>query len=295
MTILATTDFSDNARAGLRAAAAEARRRHTTLTLLHCVDSVSERWDYLDETPTNLDTDVRQQARDRLREEYDEAVPRDKQPKVDEFRVVEDHAAQGIVEVESAGDFELVVIGATGSGTLARLLLGSTAEEVVRSSETPVLVVPGDSELDAIDRILAPIDLSECSRASLMMAAECARAADAELSILHASSLPAGALALMEWEPSEEDKQAHRKFTSEQMADFLQGIDFEGIEPEQMLRFGAPFQEIVEVADDEQIDLIVMGTHGRRGFERLFMGSTATKVLRRLPCPATTIRSKPDE
>lgn len=295
MTILATTDFSDNARSALRTAAAEARRRGTSLTVLHCVDSISERWDYLDETPPDLEDRVFQKARQRLEEEFDEVVAREKQPTVDEFLVNEHHSAEGILEVESRGDYELVVVGATGGGALANLLLGSTAEEVVRSSETPVLVVPAESDLEDVDRILAPVDMSECSRASLTAAAERARAEDAKLRILHASSLPAGALALMEWEPSDDDKEAHRNFTSEQMADFLEDIDLEGIDYEQVLRFGAPFQEIVNAAEDDATHLIVMGTHGRRGFERLFLGSTATKVLRRLPCPALTIRSQPDD
>ncbi len=290
MPILAATDFSDNAHAGLRAASREARRRNTSLTVLHSLASVAERWEYLESPPEELDRDVTEIARERLEEDYHEAVPRSEAPPIDEFRIVERHAAEGIVEVAEKGNFELVVLGATGGGTISRMLLGSTAEEVVRASDVPVMIVPSESEREEVERILAPVDMSECSRASLAAAAERARAEEAELLILHASSLPAGALALMEWEPSESDQQAHRKFTSEQMQEFLAGVDLEGIDAEQILRFGAPFREIVDIAEERDTDLIVMGTHGRRGFERLFLGSTATKVLRRLPCPALTIR-----
>lgn len=294
MSILVATDLSENGRTALAAASAEARRRGTPLTVLHCLDSVAERWEYLEQPPANVE-DVAEAAREELEEEFHEAVGRVEEPQVDEFRIVEAHAANGIVEVAQEGDFELVVVGATGRGTLSRLLLGSTAEEVVRSCDTPVLVVPPESPFDDVDRIVAPVDMSECSRASLAVAADRARAADAELTILHTSSLPTGAMALMEWEPSDEDRDAHREFTSEQMAEFLDGVDLEGVECDTVLRFGAPFREIVDVSEEREADLIVMGTHGRRGFERMFLGSTATKVLRRLPCAAMTIRSRGDE
>ena len=292
MSILVATDFSDDARSALRMAAAEAKKRGVHLSVLHCVDSVGEKWEYLEDAPENVEQQVKKAARKRLEEEFDDAVPREKQPKVDDFLVLEGHAAEGIVETANSGDFELVVVGATGGGALARLVLGSTAEEVVRASETPVLVVPAGSDPDSIARILAPVDLSECSRASLLVASERARREAAELLVMHVSTLPAGALALMEWEPSEEERQAHRNFTSQQFADFMASVDLEGLDYDEVIRFGAPDREIVQAARDRDADLIVMGTHGRRGFERLFLGSTATKVLRRIPCPVLTIRHR---
>jgi nucleotide-binding universal stress UspA family protein len=294
MSILVATDLSENGRTALAAASAEARRRETTLTVLHCLDSVAERWEYIEAPPDDLE-EVTEAAREKLEQEFHEAVGRVEEPTVDEFRIAEAHAADGIVDVAHEGDFELVVVGATGRGTLSRLLLGSTAEEVVRSCDTPVLVVPPESPFDEIDRIVAPVDMSECSRASLAHAADRARAADAELIVLHASSLPTGAMTLMEWEPSEEDREARLEFTSEQMQEFLEGVDLEGVDSDTELRFGAPFREIVDVSEEREADLIVMGTHGRRGFERLFLGSTATKVLRRLPCPAMTIRYRGED
>jgi nucleotide-binding universal stress UspA family protein len=51
-----------------------------------------------------------------------------------------------------------------------------------------------------------------------------------------------------------------------------------------------PFREIVKLAVDEGVDLIVMGTHGRGGIERLFLGSVADRIIRTAPCPVTVAR-----
>jgi len=97
---------------------------------------------------------------------------------------------------------------------------------------------------------------------------------------------------LMDWEPSEGDREAHREFRSKQMERFLESVDLKEVEYDTLLRFGAPHRLIVETARERESDLIVMGTHGRRGFERFFLGSTASKVLRHMPCPVLTIPYK---
>jgi len=55
-------------------------------------------------------------------------------------------------------------------------------------------------------------------------------------------------------------------------------------------RFGTPHKKIVEIAKEEGIDLIVMGTHGRKGIAHFLMGSVTEKVIREAPCPVTVIR-----
>lgn len=53
---------------------------------------------------------------------------------------------------------------------------------------------------------------------------------------------------------------------------------------------GIPHEEIVEFARENGVDLIVMGTHGRRGLDRVFFGDTASRVVRKAPCPVLTVR-----
>jgi nucleotide-binding universal stress UspA family protein len=63
-----------------------------------------------------------------------------------------------------------------------------------------------------------------------------------------------------------------------------------GVQLDHVLRLGDPVQEILDVAQDRQCDVIVMGTRGRTGLGRVLMGSVAEKVVRRAPCPVLTVR-----
>ncbi|MBI2471963.1 MAG: universal stress protein [Planctomycetes bacterium] len=63
------------------------------------------------------------------------------------------------------------------------------------------------------------------------------------------------------------------------------------INAEILIRVGVPFEEILKVAQDKEVDLIVMGTHGRTGIAHMFIGSVAEKVIRNAPCPVLCIRN----
>ena len=55
-------------------------------------------------------------------------------------------------------------------------------------------------------------------------------------------------------------------------------------------RFGSPYQEILNVANEKAVDLIVMGTHGRSGIAHFLIGSVTEKVIRTAPCPVLVVR-----
>jgi len=76
------------------------------------------------------------------------------------------------------------------------------------------------------------------------------------------------------------------------LADLLAHIQsiIKGVDFEQRILKGDPAHEIIRLAEREKIDLIVMGTHGRRGLSRLLMGSVAEWVMRRANCPVLTVR-----
>ena len=72
----------------------------------------------------------------------------------------------------------------------------------------------------------------------------------------------------------------------------VQGAHVAGIEASGETIMGAPFDKILEVANQVKADAIVMGTHGRTGLRRLFLGSVAESVLRAAPCPVIVVREK---
>lgn len=65
---------------------------------------------------------------------------------------------------------------------------------------------------------------------------------------------------------------------------------FAGLEATGVILVGRPSEELVKLADEKGVDLIVMGTHGRAGFDRLLFGSVANEVVKTAPCPVMTIR-----
>jgi nucleotide-binding universal stress UspA family protein len=64
-----------------------------------------------------------------------------------------------------------------------------------------------------------------------------------------------------------------------------------GLEGDVLLVHGVPFQTIIDIAHDRQIDLVIMGTHGRTGLKHVLLGSVAEKVVRLAPCPVLVTRS----
>jgi len=71
--------------------------------------------------------------------------------------------------------------------------------------------------------------------------------------------------------------------------------DHPQVKVEKVLRFGIAFLEIIRFAKEEDIDLIVMSSHGRTGLTHMLLGSTTEKVVRKAPCPVLTVRPREHE
>jgi universal stress protein A len=65
-----------------------------------------------------------------------------------------------------------------------------------------------------------------------------------------------------------------------------------GIKVKAYLRVGYPFEEIVLMANDPQVDLVLIGSHGRSGIKRLLLGSTAERVVQHAPCPVLVVKER---
>ena len=142
-----------------------------------------------------------------------------------------------------------------------------------------------------IKRLLSPIDFSDSSKQALRYAVEFARSFGAELHVLNVIEpvmYPAemfGQIGMVDVESVLE------KSSREEIADWHKSfIPAEVRSVVEVLR-GRPFAEIVRYAQEKEIDLIILGTHGRSGLDHFLLGSTAEKVIRKAPCPVLTVRS----
>jgi nucleotide-binding universal stress UspA family protein len=302
MSILATVDFSDASRAALRHAAREARCRDRALTVLHCLEARSTGtglWSWLSGDDPEPET-LRDRGRARLDDVVRATLDPSERPDDWTTRILVDSASEGIVSVLDEHACELVVMGATGRGRLEQFLIGGTTEQVVRSSPIPVLVVPDGVPAAPYERILSPVDFSECARLGLERATELAERDGAELLVLHHAHVASSGPGRPDMAPAREVVDRYRQDVDGKLDAWLKELETDAERYRKLLRVHAydrhdPAEAIVESARDHDVDLVVMGTHGRRGVERLFLGSTTYKVLHRMPAPVLTVRRLPVE
>jgi nucleotide-binding universal stress UspA family protein len=148
-----------------------------------------------------------------------------------------------------------------------------------------------------IRRILCPIDFSEYSRHALDHALAIARWYESTITVLHVfSATPVAAYA--PGAPGFESIALTRADRDQLLVEIKRFIEAEsnlGIPIEAIIREGNTASEILDQAADLKADLLIMGTHGRSGFERFLLGSITEKVLRKAKCPVLTVpRRHPD-
>ena len=141
----------------------------------------------------------------------------------------------------------------------------------------------------ALKQILVPIDFSEPSEAALNYGIALARGFRAKLHLLHVlAKAPAESGGSVEYPIGLFERM--RDDAREHLGKILTGHQAEDVPSEFTTRVGAPYVEIVRYAKDRDIDLVVMGTHGRGLVAHMLMGSVAENVVRRAPCPVLTVR-----
>ena len=194
-----------------------------------------------------------------------------------------------------AEESDLIIVGTRGKTGLAHVLLGSTAERVIRTAPCPVLAVQmakAETPVEqgvSLERMLVPIDFSDCSLDALEYAAVAAGQAKASIELIHVLEPPSYGL---DFTLSHADEREQKR---ESLAKRLQGLSSAlsaaGLPVKSRLRGGVPADSILDSAQEWPCDLIVMGTHGRRGLSHVMAGSVTEAVLRRAPCPVLTVRS----
>lgn len=151
-----------------------------------------------------------------------------------------------------------------------------------------------------LNRILAPTDFSRSSGFALEWAANLAEALRAELILLHVvpedegkiieEVIGEGAAVQIPRGIRENVLDERRKKFPEQFRIVLPEYLRKSLKVEEVLRIGVPFLEIVKAAKEKEVDLIVMGTHGRTGLSHVLIGSVAEKVVHHAQCPVLTIK-----
>ena len=183
-----------------------------------------------------------------------------------------------ITELARREGADLIVLGASESGALHRLLLGSTADGVIRKAPCPVLVVRSAAALPPA-RVEIPVDLSPISADALRAGLDFLRRIGAERAEKEALFVlnPLEAEGSLQFTPDQIES-----FALDALRRFLRANDASpGLG---RVRIGYPAEEILATLEERRTDLAILGTHGRQGFERLMLGSIAQGVMRRATC-----------
>jgi nucleotide-binding universal stress UspA family protein len=142
----------------------------------------------------------------------------------------------------------------------------------------------------AVQRFLVPVDFSDHANQALDYAMSLARKLGARLTLLHViQPLPLGGADMGMALPYTYIQELEAEISNSMQA-YLERVTAAGLEGEIAVVHGVPFHEIIETAKIQQVDLIVMGTHGRTGIQHVLLGSVAEKVVRLAPCPVLVVR-----
>jgi nucleotide-binding universal stress UspA family protein len=140
-------------------------------------------------------------------------------------------------------------------------------------------------------RILVGTDFTTASTAAFEQGLKLAKQNHAELLVAHVAVEPS-TLGFMPEESYSEWEEHCRTEAEKILGGLVEKASKEGVKTHTLLLHGLPDDAIIEAAERLGIDLIVIGTHGRRGVSRFFMGSVAAHVVSRAPCAVLTARSE---
>jgi nucleotide-binding universal stress UspA family protein len=296
--ILLATDGSEEAQLAAKTAAELAR---STGSELHVV--LAYRWarpSALD--PISRDTTVHEAVEGRARERLEKIVRR-----IEAFggAIQRSYLRGGEPDAEIVALGEeigagLIVMGSRGLGGMRRALTGTVSDSVVRHAHCPVMVVRGEPVVMPT-KILLATDGSEDANLAASAAADLAKSTNSELHVVYVGGMPSvlyeppGAIAL------DPDLQSSMEVAAEEAAkarlkEQAHKISEAGGEITQThVRAGYADAEIVGLAEELAVGLIVMGSRGRGGLRRALMGSVSDSVVRHAHCPVLVTRHVPKE
>jgi nucleotide-binding universal stress UspA family protein len=210
------------------------------------------------------------------------------------MRVVYGPAAEAILRAADDEHADVIVMSTHGRGDLGRWLYGSVADDVLRHTTLPIVLISAACErswsIEGPFRLLVPLDGSPLAEAALGPAGEVADALGAALVLLRVVE-PADGFAALETTYLPAQSQGVLDEAQEYLDGIPTSLSMAGRATTRLIAAGDPAAKIAAVARDENVDLIVMSTHGAGGLARLTMGSVAASVLHRAATPMLLLRS----
>ena len=200
-----------------------------------------------------------------------------------------------ILEGAHSSDIALIAMGTHGKTGLDRFRLGSVAESILRQAPCPVLTVHAsvtsrtsvNPSRMSLSRLLVATDFSVSSKAALRTAVVLAKRLNARVVLVHAAE-PSGSL---QSGPLRVDEFSRKRY-ARQLQRIISASRADEVSTDEVVITGNPVEVILGQAKHQKVDLIIVGTHGRRGMKRHMLGSVAEGVVRGAACPVLVVRTQ---
>jgi len=193
---------------------------------------------------------------------------------------------------------DLIITGTHGWTGFNRVVFGSIAERVIQRAPCPVLSIPDRSPEETAGmhaftikprQIVLPMDFTDCSIDAYEYGVEVAKWFDASVTLVHAIEPLSYSLDFSLTHPLED--KANRKKIEQRLQELTSVLIEQGLSAQYELVDKPSMEAIVKASISQESDLVIMGTHGRKGLSRLLLGSTTAKVLQHSFCPILTVKS----
>lgn len=290
--ILVPTDFSDSAMLALEHGIYLANKFEGELHLLHVAELPTIT---LPDFPSDLFETARKMGMDQLGELLEQQeVDLPPVKRVVMAGTPSEPAADVIIDYARANDVDFIVMGTHGRRGVRRMLLGSVTEEVIRRSPCPVLTMRTHKEawtLPRADRVLVPVDFNASTRQVIGVASRIAEHYHAAITLAHVVDLEYYPYYGFGSDPFPEIKNEMVEASEDKLTELASELQAAGIVATWATVHGHPAAALKELAEERDVDLIVIGSHGRSGFDRAMVGSVSEKVLRSAHCPVMVVNT----
>ncbi len=295
--ILFATDFSASSERSFDVALRWAEASEAELDIVHVMGRLHEV--DLDLAAANLYIEEQEKH---SRSKLDALVSQAKK-KLAETRshLLEGIPTDEITALALSSQADLIITGTHGWTGVDRVMMGSVAERVICKAPCPVLSIRDvEPEKEATTHvtqaatstprhILLPLDFSDCSLDAYEYADNLQKFFEASVTLVHVIEPLSYSIDFTLSHPAEDRK--HREEVKSRLDKLTNAFTRQGLTAQYVIKHKPVSEAILEALTESRADIIVMGTHGRQGLQRLIMGNVAAAVLRQSPVPVLTVKS----
>ena len=289
-TILCATDFSETSDRAAVFAAAMAAEFKARLIVAHVIDvGAGAMYGEAFIDPADLKARLENYATEHL-----DSVIGDR---IDEWEpmIALGRPAEELSRLAGSEGVDLAVAATHGRSGLERFVLGSVTERMMHTLPCPLLVVPNAPDarpFSGFKKILVGCDFSPDSTLAVEFGFSLAQEFEAELFLTHViePDLFHGLLGAGGHKTDRHQREELRDKLLKDLADLIPPHAVNWCHPHTTLLAGQPHEELIKYAVINDLDLIVLGIHGRGFVENLLVGSTTDRVIRTGPCPVLSVR-----